>query len=145
MERAHDAALEDREEGFDRVGGLAVLADVLVLGVVHRTMLLELTTEPVVDEAVVGVQLALAAGVGDEELTDILRRDVGDVLGANLAATLDQGNDGMLFRSRLAVVRVLKLCRRRRFRQLPRSCRRRRSGQRPSPGRETWPHGCGAS
>ena len=43
-------------------------------------MLGELAAEPVVDQAVVGVQFGLAAGLGDEDLAHGLGGDVGDVL-----------------------------------------------------------------
>lgn len=56
VERAGDASLEDGEERLARVVVGAVLADVFALGVVRGAVPGELAANPIVDEAVVGME-----------------------------------------------------------------------------------------
>ena len=73
VEATHDAALQDGEERFDGLGvRLAILAYVLAGAVIDADVLRELTTEIVIDQAVVGVQITLAARLGYENFADSL-------------------------------------------------------------------------
>src|SRR3990167_7071181 len=99
MERPVDAALEQREEALRRVDvGLAVAADVLASRVIDRAVRGELATEPVIGKAVVGAQMALAAGLRNERVAQCLGGHIGCVLGADPPATLHKGDDGLFLR-----------------------------------------------
>ena len=73
-----------------------VAAGVLLAAVVHRLVRRELGAGLDVQLALVGVQPALAGDVLADDLADRLAIGNGDVEGADVAAALDQRDDGAL-------------------------------------------------
>src|SRR5690606_29401476 len=73
-------------------------AHVLVDGVVDGAMTGELAAEGDIDRVLVGHQVALAAGLSDQNLPDVLRGDVGDMEGTDAAVTLHKSHDGLFLR-----------------------------------------------
>lgn len=92
---AFHAALEDREEAFNRVGVNAA-ADIFAGGVLDRLMGRKLGAGLGVEAAFVGVEDRRAANVGDDDLADRGRISAIDVEGANRATALDQRDDRAL-------------------------------------------------
>jgi hypothetical protein len=99
MVHADDAALEDAEEAFDRVGVPEVGAYVLLGRVIDGAMAGKLLADLAIGWRLIGHEIAGLVDLSDHRVAESGASDIGDMARANLATALDKRQDDFLRRN----------------------------------------------
>lgn len=106
--RAVHLAFDDRMEAFCRIDmNEAAKSHIFISRVIDARMSAVIARWLDVDLAFIGHEIGRFVDAGVQVLFDVLRGDVGDVLGADFAATLNERHNSVLLRFRLAIMNVL--------------------------------------